>query len=931
VALPAKEVELLREGLQSTTASKGSFALNMHYFQESWHVRKGFGQRFQRSTEFSTPFFGLTRVWGYREHLGSTLIKTSFGHEQIISAFTAFVRTGAGVGSLTQNLTTITYIITVDDLTTGDHWEEALYPHTSQQSASTSATQTASDTMGLSLPRWHGCYETSGRAYTGLSSESKDNAAWVASGSETLLPDEMPKPFFFTEFRDTVFFGNQNAGLWCYFPCSFKESRRKSVNQLYESEWMEPYSESSCITRASMTNGPFADGYPYFSETMMESPRAVAMMGSRLVHAGERTLYFSDAGFPTSVLADNYVVLDCQDKITALQEQMGNLLIFTKSETYLYRPNRGLVVSGGQLDKLSESIGCENSECVVKARGAVFWADSTGIHTTPGNLSISTISDPIDDLFTDFITNPLTSYYAQSGMTDASRVQPKTVTKYNAAMLHLTWAPKLDSLFITMPSENASLCFSSGKWSLWTTESNVFVSGGVDVVGATQEITKPWLVANEKGLHMIGSMSNQAIADTARYAGGSGTPVGNDVRVQSYYVLEYGRGGGIDRSVDNEDQRKPSGYFQTNTPTTIHPGWLYFDKPFQLEVGYKLPNVTLPVTSSDVYMVQPISIVCPDTRRLGLDLFYLNFDYDIHNWTASKTAGANCLMLFPSERCASMAGTWGAVEVGSTITVSYAIGAGPVLNVSVGKKTTMLYLVFKKSNNTASVSSPAIQVNTVAPPFVDRSGAGNQYLNTAIWNQYYLGTSDQSFEDNVAQPVDWAYKSDHVGMGEGVLFKARGLYMRLMSHGPGNPADWLEPNWTTGLLNTLASGDRKGWMSQVIDYTGTVADGGPTVEAIERIPNHSTIRTRVYTSTPSLVNETFATPGVTWGASGAAASGTYLIDDEQTSMIATSDSVKGGCFSYMLFGHIQNRAQALQLESVKSAFRMVGGRRRTGH
>ena len=113
---------------------------------------------------------------------------------------------------------------------------------------------------------------------------------------------------------------------------------------------MEPYSESSCITRASMTNGPHADGYPYFSETMMEAPRAVAMMGSRLVHAGERTGYFSDAGFPTSVLADNYIILDCQDKITALQEQMGNLLIFTKSETYLYRPNRGLVVAGGQLD-----------------------------------------------------------------------------------------------------------------------------------------------------------------------------------------------------------------------------------------------------------------------------------------------------------------------------------------------------------------------------------------------------------------------------------------------------------------------------------------------------------------------------------------------------------------------------------------------------
>ncbi|MAZ71764.1 MAG: hypothetical protein CMC70_01325 [Flavobacteriaceae bacterium] len=938
MATDSKEVELLREGLQSTTASKGSFALNLHYFQNAWHVRKGFGQKFQRSTEFSTPFVGAAATsvyWGFVEHMGSKLIRTNFGHDQLVSVFAARVRTGAAVGFYTRNLTSLIYTVTIDDLTTGDHWEEALYPHTSAQAAADADTKAATDQMGLSLPRWHGCYEVSAKPSltTPISKgRGKDYAAWLSPSGETLDINEPKRPFFFCEYRDNLIFGSPSAGLWSYFPASYRESRRKTVNQLYESEWMEPYSESSAIKQISLCNGPFSDGYRYFRQSTFEPPRAATVLGSRVVYAGERSLYFSDSGFPASIMATNVLSIDSDHEITAIQEQMGNLLIFTKSETFLYRPQRGLVVSGGQLDKISEFVGCENAMSIVQAEGNVFWADSRGVHRTTGNMSISTMTDDIDDLFTTFITNPLTSYYAESGVTTTSRAQPKTVTKYKPKNLHLTYSNKLRALFLTMPEENASLCWSEGKWSLWTTESNVFVSGGSDVVGTKRDMASPWIVASESGLYMVTTASPKLVDDAARYDGNAGTPVNEDVLTQSYCVLEYGRGGAIDRSVDDEDQRKPSGYWEVPTIGYGTRGYIYFDPPFRLDTGYQLPVAGVsPVASNQVYMVQPISVVCPTTRSAGIDEFRVIFDYDTFNWDIQKTAGSstNCLVLFPSERIAT-GSDWLATEAGSTITLQFQqTGTNPDMNLSVGKRSVLCYLIFKKANVTTSVSSPAIQVNVTgaSAPYVDNNNAGDQYLQPAIWKQYFFGTDDASYQDNVAQPVDWAYKSEQVGMDESSLLKARGLYARVMSHGAGASADYLEPSWTVGVFNTVVGSDRKGWMSQVVDYTGTET----TEEAIQRVINHATIRTRILSSASTLLNKTFGTALVQWGASGAN-TGSYLIDDEETSVIATSDSVKGQCFSYMLFGHIQNRAQALEIESVKAALKVLGGgRRRKGH
>jgi len=149
-----------------------------------------------------------------------------------------------------------------------------------------------------------------------------------------------------------------------------------------------------------------------------------------------------------------------------------------------------------------------------------------------------------------------------------------------------------------------------------------------------------------------------------------------------------------------------------------------------------------------------------------------------------------------------------------------------------------------------------------------------------------------------------------------------------MSHGAGIASDYLFEQWVYGLCNTLVGTDVKEYTSQIIDYSGT----GASAEAIQDRLNKGTIRTRIYNTAQALVKKVFNTTGVTFADTNAAnkTTGTYLIDDEEVETMATSDATKGMSFNYMLFGHIQNRAQAVHLDSVRAVFRNMGGRRRRG-
>jgi hypothetical protein len=78
------------------------------------------------------------------------------------------------------------------------------------------------------------------------------------------------------------------------------------------------------------------------------------------------------------------------------------------------------------------------------------------------------------------------------------------------------------------------------------------------------------------------------------------------------------------------------------------------------------------------------------------------------------------------------------------------------------------------------------------------------------------------------------------------------------------------------------------------------------------------------------VQKVFGDSGVTYGNPAVATTGTLLIDDQEMDTMATSDNVRGQSFSYMLFGHMQDKAHGIVLDSIKAVFRLLGNRHRYG-
>ena len=130
MAVPSTEINVLDEGIEQDSPSKGSFALNMLYRRNAWEVRKGFGQVCQRTTTFGLPSsVPAGPTMGMKKHLGSYMLKTDFGHTQCLSIFSALIRTGDSLSNTTKtnSYTSFVVVAEIDDLTTGDHWEEPLY------------------------------------------------------------------------------------------------------------------------------------------------------------------------------------------------------------------------------------------------------------------------------------------------------------------------------------------------------------------------------------------------------------------------------------------------------------------------------------------------------------------------------------------------------------------------------------------------------------------------------------------------------------------------------------------------------------------------------------------------------------------------------------------------------------------------------------
>jgi len=950
VAVKYDEVQILTGGIKYDRPSKGSFALNMVRRHGAWEVRQGFGQLAQFDCRMTHNIDGASAPWGYQKHLGSYAIHTDFGHDQIISLFKARVYTSE-VDSFRAQIANI-YVVNIYDVTTREWWEEPLYRHTSEG---------GTDKRDLEVRR--GVYETN---------FNRDMQSWVLATSE--------ETFSFTEVRDTVYFGSPATELYAYTPCTFKGNRRRFVSGAHPEKWAPPYAESSMVWRVKPSPGAFTEVYRYRTASGIPSPLALTSWDGRLVVAGNgREVFFSQKDRPTSFIDMDYIIVPTDKQITAMVPMGQSIYIFTESETFAYQPSTRSddpIASGGlEPVRISDNIGCVSQSCVTKKDSAAVWLSSTGVHISGGGLEVQTISQDIAPLFTDFITDPSTSFFtsttAQTGSINITLPQRNSVITLKTDGASVAFSELLDAVLITLPEENVSLCFSGEQWSLWTYESNTSTASAPNV-GAVKNIMSPWPVAIDKQLYLVGSTDVQALSDSALYGGSALSPVDDDTTSMSAYILEYGRGGAIDRSVDDEDYRTiagkylayPAGPSGSKQSTLVLGEWITVEQQYKFRgtaTGAALPNGESAPSAPGRTVLVPVYLVPgpyfsnnPATARI--EKVEIAFAFDSVHWRPifeDDAASTNLNLILPAERQGSSS-AWGAgagiarcetsagvpSRGGNVIHMIWdgAAGGGlfqPALNAAPNRLNPLAYIPMRTIYDGDDVSGMGIAsavIGGVAMPWCTLTD-GNPTTSTTdalVWREWRLVSVRK--EDSVAQPVDWAYMSEDVGLPEDARLKARGLSVRLLSHDQGTD---ITGGWAQGQFNTMMAADLKTWMAQTVDYVGGTTFTGPVSITTNLYPTamtEETIRDRIRAGGSAMQKANFAT----YAAYGNPATTTFeqkacLIGDEQVDEITTSASVKGNSVATMLFGFMRNPAERLKLESVKLLYRIVGaGRRRRG-
>ena len=962
MAVKAQEVQVLRDGIQANAPSPGSFALNMLYSNNCWQVREGFGQVTQFDTEMASIFYGASTLeWGFTKHLGSHLIKTNFGNLQMLSVFLARVQPAEPGGpniAFSYSPLQYIYVASVYDLTTNERFEVPLYPHTSQTAATAS--------FGDGVPTQLGGRTVEPVGVQGLQDLLPQYQTCHLESYESFIhaQDEF---FYFREFRDILYFGNSHTGCWAYLPASFNSTRKTYIDKVSLRDYARPYGESSMITPVVLSPGLNPEEFEYLRTSDMPNPVDVAVVMNRLVYAEGNAVFFSDPGFPNAIVPDNVVYVPSEEEISAVSEHNGNLVVFTPNETWLYQPSVGDLVSAGRFTRVSDTVGCVGPNANCQVGGSLVWVDTSGVYQTTSGLDMKPLSEDVLPFFErEGMTNPLTSYFVEYGQTDPSaRDQPTTTLRFKPEGVKCTFVASMDMLVVSMPALSGALVTSGGKWSWWTFESMVANDGAgtpSPIVGVKQNLPAPWVLNYQDDIFAIAGPDVQSLTDEA-VNGLSGSDLNFDVTSRSFFIMEYGRGGAIDRSVWKEDDRKITGYGQYIAPNgagALAPGGIYIHDPIKVPVGYVFNGVTTATT--DRFILVPVSIVLAQTSR-EIDKIDIKLAFDNTHWKPVFNHASNSTLevILPTERLASAAGwTTAGSSTGTLATYStntagtlsnpsqsgqylwllwnYVSTSGyqhaPHMNLRYYRQSPLIYLPFERisANADEDVSGMGWELlvdgssNTLAT-LTDTTAGVTLRPGVHVFNRWSLSTASKRTDDSVAQPVDWAYKSTNVGLEGGNELKMRGLWANLLSH--GTATDKLDSAWTYGLFNTLVGSDRKEWMSQIVDMA-------PDQAAIEQAVGTNTLRTRVQKSDGSLVNKVFQSGGtdIVWGNKAASpantSDSTVLIGDEDTSDISVSMSVKGQSFSVMNFGFILNRAEKLWLEGVKAVFRVVGGRRRRG-
>ena len=913
------DVEVVAASTKLDTPSKGAFVRNLYIQDNSWTTRPGFGQLAQFDTTLGLPD-PATNPQGLRTHLGSKAIYTDFGHVQILSCLLDRAFTG---NELSVGLWTTLLSVHVYDVTTNEHHEEVLFRHTAENNPAVSP-----------MPNWRGVYETA---------SDQDLQSWVAASGAAM---------FFTEFNDHMFFGSPRIGLWVYTPADFSGQRRKQVDSTRQSTWSLPYSESSLIVRLSPVPGNFEGRFDYVTAAEFpNAPTAIAAVAGRLAYAQDRDVYFSDIGLPGSVLATNIISITSEATITAMQPVGDALLIFTEHETFHYQLSVGDVVSQGRLTRISPDVGCLSPSSICTMGEAAFWVDVNGCYMNNGGLQSQRLSDNVGPFFESHITDPLSQYLTAQGTTNLEDEQPRLTYRLSPTRVSCVYDPVLQHVLVAVPDLNLLLLWHAPTqaWSICPVES--CASGSVasptpGVVGRQSNLPNPWVVVANQRVFLISGAEDFELVDEI-----AGEPVNSTTG--SYIITEWGRGGGLDRSVDAlEDNRTFTGAY-TKTTQALSQGEFFADEPIQLPDGYQFPggipgSAAYPngAVASNVWLV-PIQLR-PNSVTAYPGFMTLRLTFDSTKWAPVTRSALDPIIevLLPPERGGSNEG-WGLGALGPVAAVAecqvYLAGVPDPAGNEIRLSWDTGVATARKAYSYAAMNTPQDHVSTLLyvpmqllNPATDSLGSFGFTVTAAtvdvspmdvfLFDKASVGTSIMHHDDDVAQPVDYAFKSGQVGIEDATRLLYRGSFIRVRTQGQASAPIFPDNPWKT--LNIVVGSDWNSWSSQVVTYQG----GGAEEAALQYVLDKLPIRSRVKNVAADQVSpRTFANSDNVWGDATNSQAGNFLIDEVEVDTLAVSDAIKGEYFDIMVFGMIRSRAESLTLDSIKVSLRnVIGGRRRIG-
>ena len=413
--------------------------------------------------------------------------------------------------------------------------------------------------------------------------------------------------------------------------------------------------------------------------------------------------------------------------------------------------------------------------------------------------------------------------------------------------------------------------FRAQSWAIWPLCAN----NRTGEVYKRQTINSLQVMADAKGVIVCGGLNDS-----------DENGLNPSAQTTSYYLLQMGRGGAVDRSCETEDHREYGlGRFKYSMVggawSATYPVAFYVNPPKVFDDATHTKKIYEIVIDIESFLNWP-----PALFNVSVD-FTLTYD---SNFTLDGYAVP--------------------VESGNYSDFNFIAG---VNQLRIQRDT------YNTAGRTPVGRLPMVMLRLVADANADYDpnlavtaaqiydGAAMAECPVMIYNfKHRYATTSRNYDDRLKTSVEYGYQTGQIGMNEGKQLKARGI----------NTALTVSTRSTSNLYNAIFSGDHKLRSGQFPDYNA------PNLVS-RRYEQLQTIRQRMLGNRRTFDNVARWAPATT-------ASDAYLIDSPELNRLALSAHARGETIKTGIYGWCEDKADQLKLHRMALSVFPVGGNRRKG-